>query len=66
MIMIPVMLRFGTEPKGWYVTAILANTVIHAFVDDLKANRDRINLVTDQLIHLAQIAVTGTVFLLAL
>ena len=31
------------------------NTAIHAFVDDLKANKFKINLVEDQLAHLLQI-----------
>ena len=31
------------------------NTFIHAFIDDLKANKHVINLATDQLLHLIQI-----------
>ena len=34
------------------------NTAIHAFVDDLKANKFKINLVEDQLVHLTQIICT--------
>jgi hypothetical protein len=37
---------------------------IHAFVDDLKANRFKINLIADQLIHLAQIIGTWLIFIL--
>ena len=33
----------------------IINTAIHAFVDDLKANKFKINLVEDQLAHLLQI-----------
>lgn len=36
----------------------IINTAIHAFVDDLKANKFKINLVEDQLIHLLQIIST--------
>jgi hypothetical protein len=41
--------------------AIIGNTIIHAVVDDLKANRSKLNLIQDQLLHLAQIVITATV-----
>ena len=41
--------------------AIIVNTIIHAIVDDLKANKKKINLVADQSIHLAQILFTWIV-----
>ncbi|MBO7655343.1 MAG: DUF3307 domain-containing protein [Kiritimatiellae bacterium] len=56
-----VCLPFYSHPVLWI--AILVNTVIHAVVDDLKANRLSINLITDQIIHLLQIA--GTALCLA-
>ena len=40
------------------LTAILVNAIVHAIIDDLKANRHAINLVTDQCLHLAQMLVT--------
>lgn len=42
----------------FFILAILYNAVVHAEIDDLKANRNAINLVTDQCLHLAQILVT--------
>lgn len=42
----------------FFIVAILVNAVVHAVIDDLKANRNAINLVTDQCLHLAQILVT--------
>lgn len=41
----------------FYIIFIL-NIIIHAIVDHLKCNKFYINLVTDQLIHLNQIAIT--------
>lgn len=35
----------------------LINWVIHGIVDDLKANKMRIDLITDQLIHILQVVV---------
>ena len=36
----------------------IVNIMIHSVVDDLKANRKKINLIEDQFIHLVQITVT--------
>lgn len=41
----------------FYIIFIL-NIIIHAITDHLKCNKFYINLVTDQLIHLNQIAIT--------
>lgn len=40
------------------VIVFILNTIIHYCVDDLKANKHKINLVVDQLIHFAQIIIT--------
>ena len=63
MIMLPIafILKFNI---GWWIVAYIINMLIHAFVDDLKANRFKINLITDQLIHLAQIFITWLIFVL--
>lgn len=37
---------------------IIVNTGIHYFIDDLKANKHKINLWQDQLIHVVQISLT--------
>lgn len=36
----------------------ILNTLCHTYIDDLKANRHRINLIQDQLIHFGQIFIT--------
>lgn len=36
---------------------MVVNTFVHAFIDDTKANRYQINLVTDQMCHLCQIII---------
>ena len=45
-----------SSPRLAWLVAV--NTVVHAVVDDLKANRKFINLVQDQALHMLQIAVT--------
>ena len=57
MIMLPISFVTGGN-LGWLFLAYPINMGIHMFVDDLKANKLKINLITDQLIHFMQIGVT--------
>ena len=63
MIMLPIAVVLCFD-IGWWIFAYVANMVIHAFVDDLKANKLKINLATDQSIHIVQIVVTWLFFIL--
>ena len=58
MIMLPVtvyVLLFGGK---WFPLLYLLNMIIHFIVDDLKANKKKINLIYDQTMHLIQIVIT--------
>ena len=46
-----------------FLPAIILTTGVHAVVDDLKANRKKLNLVQDQLIHFLQISLTFVVLM---
>lgn len=59
MISLPI-LYFGFTK--WIMVAILLNTIIHGIVDDLKANKGKINLIVDQSIHIVQILITWILF----
>ena len=52
---IPLMLACGPGQIGFI---IILNCVIHAVVDNMKANQLKINLCQDQLLHFAQICIT--------
>ena len=65
MIMLPVAAYMGFKPTNIFFVMLIANSVIHAIVDDLKANKHKINLIVDQCIHLVQIVVTAAVMLYA-
>lgn len=54
---------FGTM---WqlFLTTTLLNSVIHAIVDNEKANKHSINLCEDQFAHMAQVLVTGGMYIL--
>ena len=47
---------------NWFYLAIPVNLIIHAIVDNLKANKSKINLIIDQSIHFVQIIVTWLLF----
>ena len=63
MIMLPIAIYLKFD-IGWWSIAYIVNIAIHAFVDDLKANRFKINLVIDQIIHIIQIVLTWLLFVL--
>ena len=58
MIMLPVAMYLSFDIEFDYFIVLLINMVIHAIVDDLKANNKKLNLVQDQTIHLMQIFFT--------
>lgn len=57
MIMLPILIVLKGE-LNWLWILLPINTAIHFLVDDLKANKKRINLIQDQAMHLGQILVT--------
>lgn len=59
-IVLPIIIdqliyTFTTNPNNSYflmwIAYILFNTIAHSYIDDLKCNKLKINLVTDQLLH---------------
>ncbi len=65
MIMLPLAIYSGFA-LGWLWLAYPINTLIHMYVDDLKANRHKLNLIQDQLIHIGQIIITAILFIVLL
>ena len=63
MIMLPIAISMSFNVSILFVIVFILNAVIHALVDNLKANKLQISLITDQLIHLSQIFVTATIFI---
>lgn len=55
MISLPILYLGFTK---WIAVAIILNTIIHGIIDDLKANKHKINLIVDQSIHIVQIVIT--------
>lgn len=63
MIMLPIAYSLSFDIGISFLIAFLVNVIVHGVTDDLKANRKKINLWQDQIIHLLQIAITAIVFL---
>lgn len=64
MVMLPIALfySFALPPPFWI--CFVVNIAVHAYVDDLKANKLKINLITDQAVHIIQICVTYLVLMM--
>lgn len=60
LIMLPWLFIYKFTPPYLYYILFILNWGVHAIIDDLKANKKKINLVIDQTLHLAQILVTWT------
>ena len=66
MIMLPVMFLVPTVSCIALIGCIIINGLVHAYVDDLKANKFELNLVEDQLIHFIQIFITFIIIILSI
>lgn len=65
MVMLPVAVSQEFQIDAVFMIMFITNTIVHAIVDDLKANKRKINLVTDQSIHIGQIIVTFLICMLS-
>lgn len=63
MIMLPIAWVMSFNITIPFVIIFIENVILHAVVDDLKANQLKINLWEDQIIHLGQILVTSMLVL---
>lgn len=64
MVHCPIVFYFnGNFSIMNYFLSLIAQAVIHAFIDNEKANKKNINLVFDQVLHSLQICLTWLAFL---
>ena len=50
--------------SDWLLASFIFNAAIHSFIDNLKANQHKINLIQDQVVHFIQILITFLVFVI--
>ena len=58
MIHIPLVIMFPSLGQLVLLISFIVNAVIHYYIDDLKANKLKINLFEDQMVHFWQICTT--------
>ena len=59
VIQFPILIySFYTHLFIWNILLFIINLIIHMFIDNLKANKLKINLIQDQIIHFIQIIIT--------
>lgn len=66
MVFLPILIYslYNQIDLNWFYLVLPINLIIHAIIDDLKANKFKINLIIDQSIHFIQIFITYTIFVL--
>lgn len=45
-----------------FIISVFVNAIVHSYIDDIKANKKKINLVTDQFLHFLQILIIYLIF----
>ena len=55
MIILPPTIALMVTGVIWKPVLLIVNLMIHMFVDNLKTNEKKINLIQDQIIHVIQI-----------
>ena len=63
MIMLPPTIALMVTGGIWKPVLLIVNLMIHMFVDNLKANEKKINLIQDQMIHIIQVIFTWWVLI---
>ena len=66
MIHIPLVIMFPSLGQLALLISFIVNAVIHYFIDDLKANKLKINLFEDQMVHFCQICITLSIIMILL
>lgn len=64
MVMLPIAIQRQFAVTWVYAVALLVNATVHAITDNLKANKLKINLIQDQIVHILQIFITFAFYLL--
>lgn len=60
MIMLPLAISCYSE---YWCVFVFINMIIHCFIDNLKANELKINLATDQALHIVQLLVSWILYI---
>ena len=61
MITLPILINSILFGGNYHPLLLLGNALIHSYIDNEKANKKSINLITDQLLHIIQIITTWVI-----
>ncbi len=61
-IMAHLPLFFFDISEVLLIISVFINAIVHSYIDDIKANKKKINLVTDQFLHFLQILIIYFIF----
>lgn len=59
----PCLVMSWFDVPMWFVLVIVTMGLLHAYIDHLKANVGKINLITDQTLHMCQIMIIYLAYL---
>lgn len=59
----PCVVMSWFDVPMWFVLVIVTMGLLHAYIDHLKANVGKINLITDQTLHMTQIMIIYLAYL---
>lgn len=57
-IMFPLLYVNNFTMSTTFIIVFIVNILIHMYIDDLKANKFKINFITDQLAHIVQMIIS--------
>ena len=61
-IMVHLPLFFFDISEVLLIISVFVNAIVHSYIDNIKANKKKINLVTDQFLHFLQILIIYLIF----
>lgn len=61
--MLPIAILKNYQIGFGFLILLIVNTVVHTFIDDLKANKEKINLWGDQILHIIQVLATFLIYI---
>ena len=47
-----------------FAPSVIINSIIHGYIDNLKANKKKLNLIQDQLLHIGQILIIFIIYII--
>lgn len=63
LMMLPLAIYSHFKANFLFAILLVINSILHFIIDDLKANKHKINLIIDQILHIGQIFMTFFIYM---